>query len=476
MERKNAWLKYDEAEKKACMDYCEGYRKYLSASKTERESVAEAVKVIEAHGYRNLKDIVAAGETLKAGDKVYSVNMEKTLSMFLIGEEPMEKGMKILGAHVDSPRLDIKQNPLYEDMEMVLLDTHYYGGIKKYQWVAMPLALHGVVVKKDGTKVNIVIGEKDDDPVVCITDLLPHLGAKQMGKKASEVIEGEDLNVLIGSMPVEPAEAKEDETDEEKAARELAGKAKVKANILALLKETYGIEEEDFLSAELEVVPAGACKDLGLDRSMLIGYGHDDRVCGYTSFTAMLNLEKCDRTCVCMLVDKEEIGSAGATGSQSKYFENEVAEVMNACGQYSELKLRRALANSEMFSSDVSAAVDPNYPGVNEMKNSAFFAKGLTFNKFTGARGKSGSNDANPEFIAKIRRIMDENAISWQTAELGRVDEGGGGTIARFMAEYNMQVVDSGVPVLSMHAPWEVVSKADVYEAMKGYTAFLKNA
>ena len=476
MERKNAWLKYDEAEKKACMEYCEGYRRYLSASKTERESVAEAVKLIKAHGYCDLKDVIASGETLKAGDKVYSVNMDKTLSAFLIGEEPLEKGMKILGAHVDSPRLDIKQNPLYEDMEMVLLDTHYYGGIKKYQWVATPLAMHGVVFKKDGTRVDVVIGEKENDPVLCITDLLPHLGAKQMGKKASEVVEGEDLNVLFGSMPVEPAEAKEDETEEEKAARELAMKGKVKAHVLSLLKETYGIEEEDFLSAELEVVPAGACRDLGIDRSMLIGYGHDDRVCGYTSLTALLSLEKVDRTCVCSLVDKEEIGSAGATGIQSKYFENEVAEVMNALGQYSELKLRRALANSEMFSSDVSAAVDPNYPGVNEMKNSAFFAKGLTFNKFTGSRGKGGSNDANPEFLAKIRRIMDENNVSWQTAELGRVDEGGGGTIARYMAEYNMQVVDSGVPVLSMHAPWEVVSKADVYEAMKGYAAFLKNA
>ena len=476
MERKNAWLKYDEAEMKACMEYCEGYRRYLTASKTERESVAEAVKLLKEHGYRDLKDVIAAGETLKAGDKVYSVNMDKTLSAFLIGEEPMEKGMKILGAHVDSPRLDIKQNPLYEDMEMVLLDTHYYGGIKKYQWVATPLALHGVVFKKDGSRVDVVIGEKEDDPVLCITDLLPHLGAKQMSKTAGSVIEGEDLNVLFGSMPVEPAEAKEDETEEEKAARELAMKGKVKANILNLLKETYGVEEEDFLSAELEVVPAGACRDLGIDRSMLMGYGHDDRVCAYTSLTALLSLEKVDRTCVCSLVDKEEIGSAGATGIQSKYFENEVAEVMNALGQYSELKVRRALANSEMFSSDVSAAVDPNYPGVNEMKNSAFLAKGLTFNKFTGSRGKGGSNDANPEFIAKLRRIMDENEVSWQTAELGRVDEGGGGTIARYMAEYNMQVIDSGVPVLSMHAPWEVVSKADVYEAMKGYTAFLKNA
>lgn len=476
MERKNAWLKYDEAEMKACMEYCEGYRRYLSASKTERESVAEAVKLLKEHGYRDLKDVITSGETLKAGDKVYSVNMDKTLSAFLIGEEPMEKGMKILGAHVDSPRLDIKQNPLYEDMEMVLLDTHYYGGIKKYQWVATPLALHGVVFKKDGSRVDVVIGEKEDDPVLCITDLLPHLGAKQMSKTAGSVIEGEDLNVLFGSMPVEPAEAKEDETEEEKAARELAMKGKVKANILNLLKETYGIEEEDFLSAELEVVPAGACRDLGIDRSMLMGYGHDDRVCAYTSLTALLSLDKVDRTCVCSLVDKEEIGSAGATGIQSKYFENEVAEVMNALGQYSELKVRRALANSEMFSSDVSAAVDPNYPGVNEMKNSAFLAKGLTFNKFTGARGKGGSNDANPEFIAKLRRIMDENEVSWQTAELGRVDEGGGGTIARYMAEYNMQVIDSGVPVLSMHAPWEVVSKADVYEAMKGYTAFLKNA
>jgi len=365
--------------------------------------------------------------------------------------------MKILGAHVDSPRIDLKQVPFYEDTDMALLDTHYYGGIKKYQWVTLPLALHGVVVKKDGTVVDVCIGEDAADPVVGITDLLIHLSAKQMGKKASEVIEGEDLNILIGSMPLE---------GEEKDA--------VKANILKLLKDKYDIEEEDFLSAEIEAVPAGAARDFGLDRSMVMGYGHDDRVCAYTSLVALFEMKKTDRTAVCLLVDKEEIGSVGATGMQSVFFENAVAEVMDRMGQYSELKVRRAMANSHMLSSDVSAAFDPNYPGVNEKKNTAYFGKGLVFNKYTGSRGKSGSNDANPEYIAKLRAALEKHKVPFQTAELGRVDEGGGGTIAYIMAKYNMQVIDSGVPVLNMHAPWEIVSKSDVYEAKQGYVAFLK--
>ncbi|MBP3544558.1 MAG: aminopeptidase, partial [Lachnospiraceae bacterium] len=348
-------------------------------------------------------------------------------------------------------------NPLYEDTDMAMLDTHYYGGIKKYQWVTLPLALHGVVVKKDGTKLDIVIGEAEDDPVVGISDLLPHLSASQMEKKGAKVVEGEDLNILIGSVPL---------NGEEKDA--------VKANVLKLLKDKYDIEEDDFISAEIECVPAGKARDYGLDRSMVMGYGHDDRVCAYTSFTAMFQLKKADRTCVCVLVDKEEIGSTGATGMESRFFENAVAELMDRIGEYSELKLRRAFQNSQMLSSDVSAAFDPNYPSVNEKKNTAYFGKGLTFNKYTGARGKSASNDANPEYMARLRGAMDKHEVSWQTAELGKVDEGGGGTIAKFMAAYNMEVIDSGVPVLNMHAPWEIVSKADVYEAMCGYVAFLK--
>lgn len=454
---KSAWSKYDDAKIAEVMQYNEGYKAFISDCKTERECVKEAIRQAEEMGYKDLKKIIAKGKKVKAGDKVYYNNMDKALVLFLVGSEPLEKGMKILGAHIDSPRLDLKQNPLYEDTDMALFDTHYYGGIKKYQWVTLPMALHGVVVKKDGTKTEIVIGEAEDDPVVGISDLLVHLSASQMEKTGAKVVEGEDLNILIGSMPLK---------DEEKDA--------VKANILKLLKEKYDIEEEDFVSAEIECVPAGKARDYGIDRSMVMGYGHDDRVCAYTSCTALLRLKKTDRTCVCLLADKEEIGSTGATGMESSFFENAVAELMNCMGDYSELKVRRAFQNSQMLSSDVSAAYDPNYPAVNEKKNTAYFGKGLTFNKYTGARGKSASNDANPEYIARLRAVMDKQGISWQTAELGKVDEGGGGTIAKFMASYNMEVIDSGVPVLNMHAPWEIVSKADVYEAMCGYVAFLK--
>lgn len=452
----NAWKKYED--KSEIFAFCEDYRKFISGCKTERECVAEMVKRAEKAGFKNLDAVVNAGTELKAGDKVYADNMGKALALFLIGEEPMEKGMRILGAHVDSPRLDLKQNPLYEEAEQALLDTHYYGGVKKYQWVTLPMALHGVVVKKNGTVLPIVIGEDADDPVVGISDLLIHLSGKQMEKNAKEVVEGENLNVLVGSIPLEGTETEA-----------------VKAQILSILKEKYQVEEEDFISAELEVVPAGAARDFGLDRSMLMAYGHDDRVCAYPSFQAIAAVDKAKYTSVCLLVDKEEIGSVGATGMQSRFFENTVAEVMNACGQYSELLVRRALKNSKMLSSDVSAAFDPNYPEVMEKKNSAYLGHGITFNKYTGSRGKSGSNDANPEYIAQLRRVMDENKVSFQTAELGKVDAGGGGTIAYILANYNMEVIDCGVPVLNMHSPWEIASKVDIYEAYQGYLAFLRN-
>lgn len=457
MKTKNAWLKYDENQRKEIFEFNEGYKSFISDCKTERECVYEVVKQAEAQGYRNIKELIANKVTLRAGDKVYANNMDKAIALFLIGEKSLEEGMKILGAHIDSPRIDLKQNPLYEDTDFAMLDTHYYGGIKKYQWVTIPLAIHGVIVKKDGTKINVVIGEKESDPVIGITDLLVHLSAAQMDKKASKVIEGEDLNILIGSIPV-----KEEEKDA------------VKANILHILQEQYEIEEEDFLSAEIEVVPAGRARDYGFDRSMIMGYGQDDRVCAYTSFMALLEVGSTDRTSACILVDKEEIGSVGASGMHSKFFENTVAELMNLVEEYSELKLRRAMQNSHMLSSDVSAAFDPNYPSVMEKKNSAYFGKGIVFNKFTGSRGKSGSNDANPEYIAKLRNILEKHDVSFQTAELGKVDEGGGGTIAYIMANYNMEVIDSGVAVLNMHAPWEITSKVDVFETKNGYVAFLK--
>ena len=450
---RNAWLKYTEEQKKEAFTVSEGYKKFISDCKTERECVDEVVRQAQAAGYKDLFSV----KKVKPGDKLYAVNMGKTVVLFVAGTKPLEDGMKILGAHIDSPRIDIKQIPLYEETEMAFLDTHYYGGIKKYQWVTLPLAIHGVFVKKDGTVVPVSIGEKEDDPVVGISDLLVHLSADQMQKTASKVIEGEDLNVNVGSIPL---------ADEEKEA--------VKKNILKLLKEQYDVEEDDFISAELEVVPAGRARDYGLDRSMVYGYGQDDRVCAYTSMLALFGVESTDRTAVCILVDKEEVGSIGATGMHSKFFENVVAELMDRMGDYSELKVRRALSNSVMLSSDVSAAFDPNYPGVNEKKNTAFFAHGLVFNKYTGSRGKSGCNDANAEFMAAIRAALEKNDVVFQTSELGKVDQGGGGTIAYIMAQYNMQVIDSGVPVLNMHAPWEITSKADVYEAMRGYGAFLK--
>ena len=457
--RENAWKKYDEAGLKEVFEYCEGYKKYISDCKTERECVSESIRIAETYGYRNLEDVIKNKETLKSGDKVYANNMGKGIALFLIGEEPMAAGCNILGAHVDSPRLDIKQNPLYEDKEFAMLDTHYYGGIKKYQWVTLPLALHGVVVKKDKTVIELNIGEDDSDPIVGISDLLVHLSADQMSKKASNVIEGEDLNVTIGSMPLD---------GEEKDA--------VKANILKLLKEKYDFEEDDFVSAEIEVVPAGKARDYGLDRSMVAGYGHDDRICAYTSMMAQLETESVKRTAVTLLVDKEEVGSIGATGQHSRFFENTVAEVMDRLGEYSELNVRRALKNSKMLSSDVSAAFDPNYAAVNEEKNSAFMGHGLVFNKYTGSRGKGGCNDANAEYMAHIRDIMDSSDVVFQTAELGKVDVGGGGTIAYIMALYGMNVIDCGVAVLNMHAPWEATSKADVYETKRGYVAFLKKA
>lgn len=456
MDRRNAWKEYNEKELADLHELNERYKTFLSECKTERECVKGTIELAKQNGYRDLDEIIAGKETIHPGDRVYRQLMGKTVALFQIGTLPLEEGMNILGAHIDSPRIDIKQNPLYEDVELAYLDTHYYGGIKKYQWVALPLAIHGVVAKKDGSVIDIVIGERENDPVLGITDILPHLGQTQAEKKASNVIEGEDLNILIGSRPLGKTE-----------------KDAVKEQILQILKEQYSIEEEDFLSAELEVVPAGKARDYGLDRSMVMGYGQDDRVCAYTSLEALLDTEKSERTSVCLLVDKEEIGSVGATGMHSVFFENTVAEILDRMGVYSGLAVRRALQHSRMLSSDVSAAFDPIYPSVMEKGNCAYFGRGLTFNKFTGSRGKSGSNDANAEYMAHVRRVMDDHKVAFQTAELGKVDQGGGGTIAYISANYGMEVIDSGVPVLSMHAPWEICSKADIYEAKKGYMAFL---
>ena len=465
MERKNAWEKYPEGEKReAVFRFAEDYRKFISECKTERECVDYIVNLAKAAGFVNLDTVIANGNALKAGDKVYANNMGKGLALFVMGKKSLEEGMSILGAHIDSPRLDLKQDPLYENTDFAMLDTHYYGGIKKYQWVTLPLALHGVIVRKDGTVVKVNVGDKPGDPVFGITDLLIHLSGEQMEKKAAKVIEGENLDLLIGSIPVDDS----DKDEKEKA------KEKVKANIMKLLSEEYGIEEEDFLSAEIEVVPAGEARDYGFDRSMIMGYGHDDRVCAYPSFKALAEVENPEYTSVCLLVDKEEIGSVGASGMHSRFFEDTVAEVMNLAGEYSELKLRRALRNSKVLSSDVSAAFDPNFPSVMTKANTAYFGKGLVFNKYTGARGKSSSNDANAEYVGQLRDIMDRNEVSFQTAELGKVDQGGGGTIAYILANYGMNVIDSGVPVLNMHAPWEIISKVDLYEAYKGYVAFLK--
>ncbi len=452
---KTVWEKYNKKDLKELDVFCEEYRTFLSKTKTEREFVNESVKLLEASGFKKLDTVKGK---LKAGDKVYTVNKNKNVCMFVIGKKPLTEGMNILGAHIDSPRLDLKQHPLYEKDGLALMDTHYYGGIKKYQWVARPMALHGVVCKKDGTTVNVVIGEDESDPVVGISDLLIHLAAEQMKKPASTVVTGEQLDVLVGSIPLKKEE-----------------KDAVKANVLDLLKKKYDIEEDDFISAEIEVVPSGAARNYGLDSSMILGYGHDDKVCAYTSMRAIMEMDKPERTCCCILVDKEEIGSVGATGMQSRFFENTIAKMLAMNGNTSIVEFNEALTGSKMLSSDVSSAVDPNYSDVDDPKNAAYFGKGIVFNKFTGARGKSGSNDASPEFIAEVRAAMAKEDITFQTCELGKVDVGGGGTIAYILANLNMEVVDAGIAVQNMHAPCEVVSKGDVFEAYRAYKAFLKH-
>ena len=449
----SVWSTYAYEDKIKLEELAEGYIDFISRCKTERESVNETIRLAEASGYKRFE----IGSTLKPGDKVYAVCMKKSIALFNIGTEPLERGMKILGAHIDTCRLDVKQNPVYDDGGLAFLDTHYYGGIKKYQWVTLPLAMHGVVVKKDGTVLEIVIGEAEDDPVFCVTDLLIHLSQDQLEKKAKVVIEGEKLDILVGNYPLKDGK-----------------KESVKKNILKLIKDQYDIDEEDFLSAELALVPAGRARELGFDRSMVLGYGQDDRVCSYTSLIAMLEADETPaRTNCCLLVDKEEIGSYGATGMRSKFFENVVAELLEACGDYSELKVRRALQNSVMLSSDVSSAFDPLYADVFDKKNVAYLGKGMVFNKFTGSRGKSGSSEANAEYVGQLRRALDDRNVHYQFSELGKVDKGGGGTIAHIMAVYGMEVIDSGVAVLSMHAPWEATSKIDIYETKKGYSAFL---
>ena len=453
------WSTYSEAEKQALETLSKGYIEFLTKCKTERESVREIIRQAEAAGYEDLEKIVREGRALAPGAKVYQAYMKKAVALFHVGTEPLENGLAILGAHIDTCRLDVKQNPLYEDGGLGYLDTHYYGGIKKYQWVTLPLALHGVIVKKDGTALDIVIGEEASDPTFCVTDLLVHLSQEQLKKSADKVVEGEKLDVLVGTLPL---------FGEEKEA--------VQKNILHLLREKYGIEEEDFLSAELSFVPAGAAREMGFDRSMILGYGQDDRVCSYTSLAAMLESKAPKRTACCLLVDKEEIGSVGATGMRSHFFENMLAELMNALGQYSELSVRRALASSKMLSSDVSSGYDALYAEAFDKRNVAHLGRGMVFNKFTGSRGKSGSNDANAEYLGELRAMLDKHGVRYQSAELGKVDLGGGGTIAYIMALYGMQVIDSGVAVLSMHAPWEVTSKVDIYEVKKGYAAFLAEA
>lgn len=459
MERINAWTTYDEAQIAELEQVCKDYRTFLDVGKTERECVKEIIKQAEQNGYKDLDEVIKSGEKLQAGDKVYRVCMKKTVVMFQIGTNPLEQGMNILGAHIDSPRLDVKQNPLYENGDFAYLDTHYYGGIKKYQWVAIPLAIHGVICKIDGETVEVAIGDKEDDPVVFVSDLLIHLAQEQMEKKANKVIEGENLDITFGSQKLK---------DKDKDA--------VKAGVLEIMKKTYGVEEEDFLSAELEIVPAGKAKDAGIDRSMIMAYGQDDRVCAYTSLLAMLTTNNVEKTTCLLLTDKEEIGSVGATGMQSMFFENSVSELMEAMGGFNELALRRCLANSSMLSSDVNAAYDPLFASAFDKNNASYFGRGMVFSKFTGSRGKSGSNDANAEYIARIRKMMDEHNICYQTAELGKVDVGGGGTIAYILSLYGMEVIDCGVAVLNMHAPWEVTSKADVYETVKGYRVFLQEA
>ena len=456
--KESAWKKYTEEDKRKLEELCTDYKDFLTVGKTEREVTKEIIKRAEQKGYKNLDDFIKNNITIHPGDKIYVNNKEKSVALFHIGTKPITEGMNILGAHIDSPRIDLKANALYESDDFTYFDTHYYGGIKKYQWVTLPLAIHGVVVKKDGTKIEICIGEKESDPVVGITDLLPHLAQEQMKKDGNKLIEGEDLDVLIGNIPVPEKE-----------------KDAVKENILNLLQKEYNIEEEDFLSAELEIVPAGRARDFGLDRSMIMAYGQDDRVCAYTSLEAFLEIEETEKTLSCILVDKEEIGSVGATGMQSHFYDNAIAEICMLIGDTTPVATRRVLSNSKMLSSDVNAAFDPLYKQAMDKNNASMFSRGMVFCKYTGSRGKSGSNDANAEYIAELRKVMDDANVSFQISELGKVDIGGGGTIAYILANYNMEVIDCGVGVLSMHAPWEVTSKADIYEAYRGYIAFLKN-
>jgi aspartyl aminopeptidase len=462
METKNAWEKYPAGAKRdEVMNFAEGYKDFISKCKSERECTAYIKAMAEKDGFVDLEELIKAKKSLKAGDRVYRVNRNKAIALFVIGSDPIENGVRILGAHIDSPRMDLKQVPLYEDTEMAFLDTHYYGGIKKYQWVTLPLALHGVIAKKDGSVVNVNVGDDENDPVFGVSDLLIHLAADQMKKDGAKVVEGEALNVLIGSIPLEQA------SDDDKK------KEAVKENILAILKEKYDIEEADFLSAEIVVVPAGNARDYGFDRSMVMGYGHDDRVCAYPSYVALRDVKAGKQTYACLLVDKEEVGSIGATGMQSAFYEDTVAEIANLLGETDFMTVRRAMRNSKALSSDVSAAFDPNYPEVMEKKNSAYFGRGLVFNKYTGSRGKGGSNDASAEYMAEVRAIMESDDVAFQTAELGKVDQGGGGTIAYILGNYGMDVIDSGVAVLNMHAPWEIISKVDLFEAYRGYKAFL---
>ena len=462
MKKESAWKKYREEDLEKLNNICEDYKNFLTVSKTEREAAKEIIRRAEDKGYKNLDDYIKNNVEIRPGDKIYVNNKGKAVALFHIGTKPITEGMNILGAHIDSPRIDLKANPIYESDGFVYFDTHYYGGIKKYHWVTLPLALHGVIVKKDGQKIEICIGEDKDDPVVGITDLLPHLAGEQMKKESSKLIEGEDLDILIGNKP--------------KIINNQEEKEEIKSNILALLKEKYDIEEEDFLSAEIEAVPAGAARDFGLDRSMIMSYGQDDRVCAYTSLEAFLEVEATEKTLSCILVDKEEIGSVGATGMESHFFDNAIAEICVLMNDNSPLAVRRVLNHSKMLSSDVNAAYDPLYKSVMDKKNASEFGLGVVFCKFTGSRGKSGSNDANAEYIAELRKIMDDANVSFQISELGKVDIGGGGTIAYILANYNVEVIDCGVGVLSMHAPWEVTSKADIYEAYRGYIAFLQKA
>ena len=457
--KENVWKKYTNEDLNRLNDLCDDYRKFLSDNKIEREVAKFSIDLAEEHGFVSLDEYINSYKSLQPGDKVYVNNRNKSIALFIIGDEDITNGLNILGAHIDSPRLDLKATPLYEESEFAYLDTHYYGGIKKYQWLALPLALHGVVVKKNGDTIIVNVGEDESDPVVGITDLLPHLGKEQLKKEASEFIEGEKLDVLVGSMPLK---------GEEKDA--------VQKNILSILKNKYNIEEDDFLSAEIEIVPAGKARDFGLDRSMVMAYGQDDKVCAYTSLRAFLDVERCRKTICCILVDKEEIGSMGATGMQSSFFENAIEEICDILGHHERNAVGRCLTNSYMLSSDVNAAYDPLYADVMDKRNSSYFNNGVVFCKYTGSRGKSGSNDANAEYVAKLRNIMDNNNVYFQISELGKVDAGGGGTIAYILANRNVNVIDCGVGVLSMHAPWEVTSKSDIYEAYKCYLAFLKDA